>query len=66
MTNVLWSCFIAAHVSLDTAAYDGKPVSRLTDATLGNMEPGQQLSKTVYIKNLQIGDRMVFVKVKIN
>jgi hypothetical protein len=36
---------------------------RLPGVDLGNMDPQQQLEKNVYMKSLQMGDRMMYARV---
>jgi len=57
---------MSTHVSADTPAFNGQPVSHITEISLGDFTPGQQLEKKIYVKSLQTGDRMLTAKVTYN
>ena len=50
-------------MSLDKPMYDGLVVSRHTDLPLGDMAPGQHISKLLYVKCLEPGDRAIIAQV---
>lgn len=47
----------STHLCLGTAVFDGRVVSRITDVDLGSLAKDEQLSKLLFVKNLQTGTK---------
>ena len=50
-------------MSVDKAEYDGKVASRKIGLDLGRLDAQQTVERTLYVKNLQTGDRMLVARV---
>ncbi|XP_064653075.1 trafficking protein particle complex subunit 11-like isoform X2 [Lineus longissimus] len=54
------------HICVDQAEYDGKVVSKRMGINLGSLQPGEQISRNLFVKCLQVGDRLISAKVMYN
>ncbi|XP_074640815.1 trafficking protein particle complex subunit 11-like [Tubulanus polymorphus] len=50
-------------MTLDKAEFDGKVVSRRKEISLADLQPGEQSKTMMYLKCMQRGDRLIFVKI---
>ena len=50
-------------MSLDEPKFDGKVISRKSGIEVGSLDPDQSVGKTLFVKCLQPGDRVVFARV---
>lgn len=54
------------HVCVDKAEFENKVISRRIGLNLADLAQQQTLTKTIYVKNLQTGSRIIMVKITYN